>query len=50
MEIPKPTEADRERFQSLVPADEAVTVRPMFGSLGVFVNGNMSMGLRALAL
>jgi TfoX/Sxy family transcriptional regulator of competence genes len=45
MEIPKPTDADRERFQSLVPADERVTVKPMFGNLGAFVNGNMFMGL-----
>jgi hypothetical protein len=50
MEIPKPTEADGERFQSLVPADERVTVKPMFGNLGAFVNGNMFMGLRGLAL
>jgi TfoX/Sxy family transcriptional regulator of competence genes len=45
MEIPKPTEDDRQRFQTLVPDDEGVTVKPMFGNLGAFVNGNMFMGL-----
>jgi len=45
MEIPKPTEADKEHFRSLVPDDQRVEVKPMFGNLGAFVNGNMFMGL-----
>jgi hypothetical protein len=45
MQVPKPTEADKERFRSLVPADPEVEVKPMFGNLGAFVNGNMFMGL-----
>ncbi len=45
MQIPKPTDADRERFRSLVPDDPRVEVKPMFGNLGAFVNGNMFMGL-----
>ncbi|MEP6665575.1 MAG: TfoX/Sxy family protein [Nocardioidaceae bacterium] len=45
MKIPKPTEADRDRFASLVPAAEDVEVKPMFGNLGAFVRGNMFMGL-----
>ena len=45
MQMPKPTEADKERFRSLVPDDPRVTVKPMFGNLGAFVNGNMFMGL-----
>jgi TfoX/Sxy family transcriptional regulator of competence genes len=45
MEMPKPTEADKERFRSLVPDDPRVEVKPMFGNLGAFVNGNMFMGL-----
>jgi TfoX N-terminal domain len=51
MKIPKPTEADRERFAGLVPddanvpGDAHVEVKPMFGNLGAFVNGNMFMGL-----
>jgi TfoX/Sxy family transcriptional regulator of competence genes len=45
MDIPKPTDADKERFRELVPADPRVQVKPMFGNLGAFVNGNMFMGL-----
>jgi hypothetical protein len=45
MQVPKPTEADKERFRSLVPDDPRVTVKPMFGNLGGFVNGNMFVGL-----
>ena len=45
MKIPKPTEADCERFTALVPDDPRVEVKPMFGNLGAFVNGNMFMGL-----
>ena len=45
MKIPKPTDGDRDRFNDLVPADPRVTVKPMFGNLGAFVNGNMFMGL-----
>ncbi len=32
-------------FRSLVPDDPKVTVRPMFGNLSAFVNGNMFFGL-----
>ena len=45
MEIPKPSEEDKARFRSLVPDDPRVEVKPMFGNLGAFVNGNMFMGL-----
>jgi TfoX/Sxy family transcriptional regulator of competence genes len=45
MKIPKPTQADRERFTGLVPEAPQVEVKPMFGNLGAFVNGNMFMGL-----
>jgi len=45
MQIPKPTDTDKERFKSLVPEDARVEVKPMFGNLGAFVNGNMFMGL-----
>ena len=45
MEMPKPTDEDRVRFEALVPVDERVAVKPMFGNLGAFVNGNMFMGL-----
>lgn len=45
MEMPKPTDADKEFFRSLVPDDPRVELKPMFGNLAVFVNGNMFMGL-----
>lgn len=44
MEIPKPTESDKERFRALVPAGPRVEIKPMFGNLGAFVNGSMFMG------
>jgi TfoX/Sxy family transcriptional regulator of competence genes len=45
MQIPKPTDADKARFQAFVPDDQRVVVKPMFGNLGAYVNGNMFMGL-----
>jgi TfoX/Sxy family transcriptional regulator of competence genes len=45
MEIPKPTPGARALFDSLVPDDNRVEVKPMFGNLGAFVNGNMFMGI-----
>ena len=45
MQVPKPTEADKARFRALAPDDPRVEVKPMFGNLGAFVNGNMFMGL-----
>jgi hypothetical protein len=32
MEMPKPTEEDKERFRALVPDDPRVEVKPMFGT------------------
>ena len=45
MQMPKPSPEDFERFRALVPDDPRVEVKPMFGNLGAFVNGNMFMGL-----
>ena len=42
---PKSKEESREAFRALVPDDERVTVRPMFGSVAAFANTNMFMGL-----
>jgi len=42
---PKSTAEARAAFRELVPADERVSVRPMFGSVAAFVNGNMFIGL-----
>ena len=45
MQMPKPTEADKQLFRSVVPDAPGVEVKPMFGNLGAFVNGNMFAGL-----
>jgi TfoX/Sxy family transcriptional regulator of competence genes len=45
MEIPKPSEADKEFFRSLVPEAADVEIKPMFGNIGAFVHGNMFAGL-----
>jgi TfoX/Sxy family transcriptional regulator of competence genes len=45
MEMPKPSEEDKQYFRSLIPDDPAVVVKPMFGNLGAFVHGNMFAGL-----
>jgi TfoX/Sxy family transcriptional regulator of competence genes len=45
MQIPKPTEVDKQFFLGLIPEDPEVAVKPMFGNLGAFVHGNMFAGL-----
>ncbi|MDQ0870108.1 TfoX/Sxy family transcriptional regulator of competence genes [Arthrobacter sp. V1I9] len=45
MEMPKASDEDKERFRSLIPDRAEVAVKPMFGNLGAFVNGNMFAGL-----
>ncbi len=45
MKIPRPDEDAKEFFRSILPKDPQVTIRPMFGNLSGFVNGNMFMGL-----
>jgi TfoX/Sxy family transcriptional regulator of competence genes len=45
MQIPKPSQDDKEYFRSLLPESPDVEIKPMFGNLGAFVNGNMFAGL-----
>ncbi len=45
MEIPRPTDADKAYFRSVVPDHPEVELKPMFGNLGAFVHGNMFAGL-----
>src|SRR5215813_1275527 len=45
MQIPKPSQADKDYFTSLVPDGPEVEIKPMFGNLGAFVRGNMFAGL-----
>ena len=42
---PKSEPEDKTAFKRLVPDDERVTTRPMFGSVAAFANGYMFMGL-----
>jgi TfoX/Sxy family transcriptional regulator of competence genes len=42
--MPKADDAVKEAFRALVPAAPGVTVRPMFGHIAGFVNGNMFTG------
>jgi TfoX/Sxy family transcriptional regulator of competence genes len=50
MQIPKPSDDDKDRFRSLIPSGPSVEVKPMFGNLGAFVNGNMFAGLFGSAI
>ena len=43
--MPKPTEEAKAAFSKLVPDAPEITLRPMFGNLSAFVNGNMFAGL-----
>ena len=45
MSMPKGDESTREFFRSLLPDDDRVTVRPMFGNLAGFVQENMFSGI-----
>lgn len=43
--MPKPGEAAKAAFSTLVPSHAGVSTRPMFGNQAAFVNGNMFAGL-----
>ncbi|GAA4482095.1 TfoX/Sxy family protein [Microbacterium panaciterrae] len=45
MQIPRPSEDVKAFFRAVVPSAPGVEVKPMFGNLGAFVNGNMFAGL-----
>lgn len=45
MKMPQPSDEVRERFIELGAARPDSVVRPMFGQLAAFVNGNMYAGL-----
>jgi TfoX/Sxy family transcriptional regulator of competence genes len=45
MKMPTHSDEDKARFRALVPEAPGVEVKPMFGSVGAFVNGNMFAGL-----
>jgi hypothetical protein len=45
MQMEKATETDKEQFRSLLAGLPGIDIKPMFGNLGGFVNGNMFAGL-----
>lgn len=45
MQMPKHSEEAKQYFRALVPELPSVEVRPMFGAVAAFVNGNMFAGL-----
>jgi TfoX/Sxy family transcriptional regulator of competence genes len=45
VQIPKATEDDKNRFRALIPSGPDIEIKPMFGNIAAFVNGNMFMGL-----
>ena len=47
---PKADDESKALFRTLVPEDDRVTVKPMFGAVAAFANGWMFMGLFATEL
>ncbi len=43
--LTKPSEATRELFAAVLPHDERIKTRPMFGQVSAFINGNMFAGV-----
>lgn len=43
--MPRSSDAAKAAFRALLPDDDAVATRPMFGNLAAFVHGNMFTGL-----
>jgi TfoX/Sxy family transcriptional regulator of competence genes len=50
MPMPKADSAARQFLDTLLPDDPRITVRPMFGNVAAFVNGNMFAGVFGAAL
>ena len=45
MKMPKPSDDAKAAFARIVPDEPAVTIKPMFGQMSAFVNGNMFAGI-----
>lgn len=43
--MPKPSDAAKAAFAKVVPDGPGITLKPMFGQLSAFVNGNMFCGI-----
>lgn len=45
MKVARADEKFKEFFRSVLPNDSKIVLRPMFGNISGFVNGNMFAGL-----
>lgn len=45
MPMPRAEDDTKSYFRSVLPDDPRITVRPMFGNVAGFVNGNMFVGV-----
>jgi TfoX/Sxy family transcriptional regulator of competence genes len=45
MKIPRSDKKLEVFFKSVIPEDSSINIRPMFGNLSAFVNGNMFAGV-----
>jgi TfoX/Sxy family transcriptional regulator of competence genes len=45
MKMPRPSEEAKAAFARIVPDEPAITIKPMFGQMSAFVNGNMFAGI-----
>lgn len=45
MSMPRPDEEMKQFFAAVMPSDPHIHIRPMFGNLAGFMNGNMFVGL-----
>ncbi|WP_139489072.1 TfoX/Sxy family protein [Brevibacillus dissolubilis] len=45
MSMNRPSEESKAFFKSIIPIDPRINLKPMFGNLASFINGNMFAGL-----
>ncbi|WP_342043449.1 TfoX/Sxy family protein [Bacillus sp. OTU2372] len=45
MSMPNPDEESKVFFSSVIPVDPLIKIKPMFGNIASFLNGNMFAGL-----
>jgi len=45
MKMPRPSEETKAAFARVVPDEPSITIKPMFGQMSAFVNGNMFCGI-----
>ncbi len=48
--MPKPEQEQLQLFRGVVPSEPDVVIKPMFGNLAAFVNGNMFAALLGSAI